>query len=153
MEKFLVSLENASRTLQMADHITYMTYPLLKEKRLLIRILQQIYVVVSSIVNVILQYEYYYKRIQLYTSGKENFETFKKCAKRYGITEEEIKNILKIFVLIEKHKESPLEFVRREKFVILSDNLRTETITIDNLKEYLATTKNLLKKASMFIKK
>jgi hypothetical protein len=153
MEKFLLSLDSASKLLKTADHMTYITFPLVKEKRLLIKILDEIYTAMLNVINAILQYEYAYKRIVLYKDAKINFRTFReKCAPRFNINQDEIAKIMEIFRVIEKHKQSPMEFIRKDKLVILSDNLHTDTITLDKLKEYLIVAKNTLKKAENMIK-
>jgi hypothetical protein len=152
-EKFIENLDKAASLLQTADHMLYMTYPLIKEKRLLLKILNEIYIVILSTINAILQYEYLYKRITLYKNAKENFSVFKnKCAGRYSITPEQIEKILEIFNLAEKHKKSPFEFVRNNKIVIMTNALKTDTITIENMKEYIFTAKDLLRKAETIIR-
>ncbi len=152
MEKFLSSLEIAAKTIKTADHMAYITFPLLKDKRLLIKILSEIYLAMLNIVNAVLQYEYYYKRIILYKDARMNFNTFvERCSSRYSISQEDVKRILDIFTIIEKHKQSPMEFVRREKLVIMSDDMQTESISIERLKEYLILSKELLRKVSEVI--
>ncbi len=154
MEKYIEYLENSISILKTADHMTYMTYPLIKEKRLLLKILNQLNTALMNILNSILQYEYLYKRIQLYKDPKENFRTFKeKCASRYNITEEEMNVISKVFTLTQKHKNSPLEFVKKDKIVIMTDNLHTETIDLPDIKEFLIKTKQILKKAENKIRR
>lgn len=154
MEKFLDSLESADRTLRTADHMTYITFPLIKDKRLLIKILSEIYSSVLNIINAILQYEYFYKRIVLYQDAGMNFKTFReRCAARFGISQENIGKVVNLFEVIEKHKQSPLEFVRKDKFVIMSDNAHTDTVTTENLKEFLILAKDMLKKANSVIQK
>ncbi len=152
MEKFLSSLEIAARTIKTADHMAYITFPLLKDKRLLIKILSEIYMAMLNIINAVLQYEYYYKRIILYKDARMNFNTFvEKCSLRYHISQEDVKRILDICTIIEKHKQSPMEFVRREKLVIMSDDMQTESISIGRLKEYIILTKELLRKVNEVI--
>ncbi len=152
MENFSLSLETAARTIKTADHMAYITFPLLKDKRLLIKILTEIYLAVLNIVNAVLQYEYYYKRIALYKDARMNFNTFaEKCSPRYQISQEDVKRILDIFTIVEKHKQSPMEFVRREKFVIMSEDMQAESISIERLKEYLILTKGLLKRVNEVI--
>ncbi len=153
MEKFLSALESASKTLQTADHMIYITFPLIKDNRLLIKIFSEIYSVILAVVNAVLQYDYAYKRIMLYDDAKTNFKNFKeKCAPRFGISEEEVVKIIEIFKIMEGHRQSPMEFVRRDKFVILSESLQTDVVTIEKLKEYLFTAKNILQKVSNKIK-
>ena len=152
-EKFEELIENAKRHIRTADHITYVTFPLLKEKRLLLKVLDDMYLVMVSIINAILQYDYVYKRINLYKSPLDNFDTFKRrCAKRFGITDEEINIIIEVFKIVNQHKNSPFEFMRKDKIVIMADNLHTETISIEKIKQYLAYTKSMLSKAEFVIK-
>jgi hypothetical protein len=147
MDKFLLSLGSAFKVLQTADHMIYITFPLIKENRLLIKILNEIYTAVLTTINVVLQYDYSYKKIVLHKDAGLNFNTFKeKCAPRFGISQDEIAKIVEIFKLIEEHRQSPMEFVRQDKFVILSDNLSTDVVTVEKLKDYLLTAKNILQK-------
>lgn len=141
-------LEEARRLIKTADHMIYVTYPILKENRLLIRILEQLNNAIFNIVNAILKHEYNFKRIKIYNDVRTNLETLEtKCAPRYGIPKENIEGIKHIFRLIEKHKTSPMEFVRQNKFIIMSDNLETENVTLDKLKFFLVIAKDTLKKA------
>lgn len=139
--------------LQTADHMLYMTYPLIREKRLLLKILNEIYLVILNVVNSILQYEYVHKRINLYRSTKENLSVFKnKCGGRYGITPEQISQIELVFELAEKHKNSPFEFVRNNKIVIMTNALKTDTITVEKIKEFVILSKDILRKAETIIR-
>jgi hypothetical protein len=144
------NLEEARRMIKTSDHMIYVTYPILKENRLLIRILEQINNAIFQIVSTIMQHEYAYKRIKIYNDSRINIETFEtKCAPRYGISKEYIEGIKQILVLMEKHKRSPMEFVRQNKFIIMSDNLETDNVTLDRLKFFLAIAKDLMKKTEM----
>ena len=146
------SLEEAKRMIKTVDHMIYVTYPLLKENRLLIKILEQINNAVFNIINAIMQHEYMYKRIRLYSDVRANIEIFEtKIAPRYAIQPEYIVGIKHIFALIEKHKKSPMEFVRNNKFIIMSESLETENVTLDKLKFFLTISKEILKKAEMTI--
>jgi len=119
MEKFIEYLDNSISLLRKVDHMTYITYPLLKDKHLVFKMLNEIYISLLGIINALLQYEYYYKRISLSQDSKQNFQIFKnKCALRYGMT----------------------------------DNMHTETVTLDKIKEYLALSKLILKKAEARIR-
>ena len=71
MEKFLEGLQKAEKTIQEADHIVYVTFPLIKDKRLLLKVLQEIKNAVIICINSVLQYEYLYKRIRIYKDARE----------------------------------------------------------------------------------
>ena len=152
MEKFFENLEKSEKTIQTADHLLYVTYPLVKDKRLLLKILTEIKNGIASCVNAILQYEYLYGRIRLSSNPKLNFKTFlEKSCPRYNISETDVKKIIKLFDILEKHKSSPFEFVKEDKIVILSDNMNSETITLEKVKEFLNSSKIILQKAKGII--
>lgn len=149
MEKFMDHLIRAEKRIQTAAHMAYVTFPLVRDKKILIKILIETKIAVAECINSILQYEYLFKRISLYKDKKANFRTFEnKCSKRYGITKEEFAKITLLFDIIKKHKESPFEFIKNERVVILSEDLIPETITLEMAKEFLELAKNLLKKQS-----
>ena len=147
MEKFLENLHEAEKIIRTLNHLIYVTLPLIKDKRLQLKILLETKTAVAKCINSILQYEYLYKRINLYTDPKTNFRTFQeKCASKYKITKQEIKLILELFNLVEKHKQSPFEFIKNKKVVILSEKLKVKTLTVENLKEFLVLAKSILRK-------
>ncbi|MDO8622724.1 MAG: hypothetical protein Q7R52_00600 [archaeon] len=154
MEKFLENLTEAEKILQTADHMIYITFPLIKDKRLLFKILSELNIAVTNIINSILHYEYIQKHISLTNNAKTNFNTFvQNCCPKYNITSEEIMTIKELFDVMEKHKKSSFEFVKNEKIIILSDNLRTETISIEKTKEFLYLGKSLLRKMKDVIRR
>ncbi|MBM3233681.1 hypothetical protein FJZ19_01165 [Candidatus Pacearchaeota archaeon] len=152
MEKYQESLETAARAIQIADHMAYITFPLVKEKRLLLKILSELNSSLISIINAILQYEYSQKRIQLYKDARENFLTFKHLASSYNINPEQMKTIIEIIQLAEKHQKSPFEFVKDDKVVIMANGMKSYTITIEKIKVYIIEAKDLIKKAGSKIK-
>jgi len=144
-EKFQENLNQAIKSLQIADHMTYVTFPLVNEQRLILKIFDEIYKSIVNCINAILNYEYLYKRIQIYTNNQENMRTFtNKCAKNYDLNNEQIKKILEIIQINKQHKQSAMEFVKQNKIVILSDNLHTQILDIYKIKEYLLLAKELL---------
>jgi Iap family predicted aminopeptidase len=152
-EKFQENLKEAIKTLQIADHMTYVTLPLINEKRLLLKIFDEIYKSITNCIWAILNYEHLYKKIDLYSEESENIQIFiNQCAKDYGITNEQIKKIRQIIELNREHKQSAMEFTRQNKIVILSDSLRTQTIDIQRIKEYLLLAKELVLKINMKIR-
>lgn len=153
MEKFLENIMSAEKTLQTVDHMIYVTFPLIKDNRLLLKVLEETKNALTYCINSILQYEYMYKRITLYKDSKSNFKIFiEKCAPRYNIAKEEIKLILELFDFIEKHKESPFEFIKNDKLVIMSKSMQPKTLTIEKTKEFLIMAKDVLRKAQQVFK-
>ncbi len=148
MDKFLENLEEAGKIISIADHMLYVTFPLIKDKNLLLKILSDTKIAISKCISSVLQYEYFYKRIKLCSDPKTNFRTFEeKCTKRYNITEQEIRLIAELFDVVEEHKKSSMEFMKNEKVVILSENLQQKIVPIEKVREFLALAKNILKKS------
>ncbi|MBD3253431.1 hypothetical protein GF386_06870 [Candidatus Pacearchaeota archaeon] len=144
MERFKEDLKQAIKNIKIADHMTYVTLPLVNEKRLILKIFDEIHKSIINCINASLNYEYLYKRIKLYNSRDKNIETFlKKCAKNYSLTNQQIEKIKEILIINKKHKQSAMEFVKKEKVIILSDNLKTKYLDIEIIKEYLLLTKEL----------
>ena len=144
MEKFQQDIKEALRNLQIADHMTYVTLPLVNEQRLLLKIFDEIYKSIKNCINALLNYEYLYKRVHLYADNGENIKTFAKVAKNYDIGHEQIKKILEILELNKKHTQSAMEFVKKDRIIILSDKLGTQILDIQRIKQYLIVAKELL---------
>jgi hypothetical protein len=143
-----VQFEEIKRVLRNADHMLYITYPVLKENRLLAKVLEEVHSSIKKTIDIIMQREYEYKRIKLYSDYKINMTIFEqRCAARYYLTQEEMTGIKQIMDLFESHKSSPLEFSRQNKFIIMSDNLKTDSITVQKLKLMLGTAKTFARKA------
>ncbi len=152
MEKIFENLEKSEKSFQTASHLLYVTYSLVRDKNLLLKILTEIKIGIASCINAILQYEYLYARIRLSSNSQINFKTFiEKCYSRYNLSETDIKRIKKIFDLVEKHKKSPFEFSKQEKIVILSENMNSEIITLEIIKGFLETFKKILENAKTTI--
>ena len=147
-EKHYENLSIATKAIQIADHMTYITFPLIKEKRLLLRVLTELNLAVISIINAVLQYEYNRKKINIYPSAQENFRTFKELARDYGIGPEQLNKLVELVSLNERHKKSPFEFVKDEKIVIMSDGTHSETLTLEKIKGFLIDSKDLLRKVN-----
>ncbi|MEM3091242.1 MAG: hypothetical protein QXX55_01035 [Candidatus Pacearchaeota archaeon] len=147
MEKFLENLLEAEKNIKNADHMIYVTFPLIKDKRILLKILEEIKNGVLYCITSILQHDFVYKKINLYKNAKENFNVFvQKSAQNYDITKDEIRMIRELLDLMEKHKQSPFEFIKGNKIIILSNGLKPTILTLEKTKEFLMLGKNLLKK-------
>jgi len=145
MQQYQQNLQQAVKHLKIADHMTYVTFPLVNEQRLLLKIFDEIHNSIVQCINSILNYEFLYKRIRLYQNNGENFNTFtEKCAKNYGLNNAQTKKIKEIIQLNKYHKQSAMEFVKKDKVVIMSDSLGTQVIDINSIKEYLLIAKELV---------
>lgn len=148
MEKFLEYLQEAEKIIRTTDHLIYMAFPLVKDKRILTKSAKELKKALTYIINSILQYEYIFKRVILYDNSQANFKNFeKKCAPRYDITSQEIELIYELFDFVEKHKKSTMEYFKEDKVIILSESMEQKILTVDKTKEFLSLAKSILQKA------
>jgi hypothetical protein len=127
-----------------------MTFPIVKDKRLLLKIVVETKRAIALCINSILQYEYLHKRIELKKEPEFNFRTFKeKSSKRYLISGEEVEKISELFEIVKNHENSSMEFLKEDEIIILSDKMEKRTLTIEKTKEFLQLSKDLLNKAKL----
>ena len=155
MEKFQELREQAKKKLQLADHILTMTYPLVKDSRLLIAAVENLFLAFTNGMNSVLYYERLFKRIWPFPDNfTSKFDVFKdKCVKRYELDAEYLKIMRDIKDIIVAHKKSPMEFSRKENFVICSDNYRMRSISANELKVYVEKAKLFIKTVSTIVSK
>jgi len=154
MKRFLENLQEAEKEIKTMDHIVYITFPLLKDKNILIKSLLGIKEAIVKCINSILQYEYFHKRIELSDNPNKNFMLFKeKCSKKYSIDEKEIKSIEDLFDLARSHRKSPMEFIKDGKVVILSENMLKKTFTVEDVKKFLEMSKKIIEKTKEVFQK
>lgn len=147
MQKILQNIQESEAHVKTADHLIYSSFPLLKEKRILIKAIHEINSAIKKTINSILQYEFSSKRIKIYTDPKKNFKTFvKQCSESYKITKDELKKIVKISAISRAQKDSPMEFLKNQKVVIFSTKMDPKQIEIEEIKDFLLVAKSILKK-------
>jgi len=147
MDKFIQYIQEAQKIIKTSDHITYVSYPLIRDKKILLKIVVEIKRAIACCINAILQYEYLFKRVKIYSDSKLNLRTFiTKSAQRYNITPEEIKGIIELFEIVEKHKKSSMEIFKDDRVIILSDKMGKDSISLEKTKEFLNLGKIILGK-------
>src|SRR3989344_5935521 len=142
MDVFKTYLKESARHLQIADHMIYVTLPIVHEKRLLLKVLEEIYKSVLNSLYSLLSYEQALGRIGGSDEGGDVIERLLILAKK-DLSGEHIKKIKEIVVLHQKHTQSAMEFIRREKVVIMSERLSVEGFDLRRIKEYLLVAKEL----------
>jgi len=139
MEEILKLVREAKKLYETADHLTYVTFPVVNEVKLLVTIAENLNSALVMGMNAILLYDRLYKRIPpLNTDFYSRFEVFKnRSAPRYNIDRSILLLMNDLRKVVEKRKESPMEFVRKNKFIICSDDYKLKTLTLGKIKEYL----------------
>ncbi|MBL7147954.1 MAG: hypothetical protein ISS82_03960 [Nanoarchaeota archaeon] len=150
----VVLLKEANILLQRADHMLYITYPLIKDNKLIISILENLSNSLIKTMEAVLYYERMYKRIDMFPDSFEvKFDIFKeKCARTYNFDREHVVLIEDLRKIVHERKKSKMEFIRKDKYVICTNNYATKVLTIDKLKEYLNISKIFIKKVNTILK-
>ncbi|MFH1682187.1 MAG: hypothetical protein ABIA37_00160 [Candidatus Woesearchaeota archaeon] len=155
MEKFQLLKEEALKNYRMADHMLNVTYPLVHDTKLLLGVADNLFLALTHTLGSILHYEFNFKRVP---SFEDNFDSklrvFRQdCLHRYKIRKEYIDLMKEMKEIILLHKTSPVEFRRKDRFVICTDKYQIKAITVNQLKSYLLKTKEFMSIAEMITKK
>lgn len=163
MEKFQEYRDKAKRNLQVADHMIYMTYNIVKDPKLLLAIMENIFLALTHSMSSVLYYERLFKRVPPFTDNFESkFSLFReKCAPKFNVEKEYLDLIREVKGIILEHKKSPVEFVRKDRFVICNGNYKMKTISVEQIKKYVSQTKVFVgnmntivsKNESLFVKR
>lgn len=152
MDKYKQNLSEAIKNIKVADHILYITYPVIKDKRLLLKSLESVYTAIILMINSILYYEHLWKRIVLRNDSRDNLDIFiNKCSANYGLEKSDVGDITNLISIVENHKKAQIEFKRNEKVIIMSENLSTTAIDPELIKNYISLARRLFEKARFML--
>ena len=155
MEKYQSAIEKAKKNIQIADHMLTVTYPLVKDTKLLLAIMENIFLSMANAMVSVLYFDRMYKRIPSFSESFEGkFNAFKQhCVHRYGIDKSYVGDVQEIKNIIIEHKKSPVEFIRKDRFVICTDNYKLRTLSIADIKSYLTKAKLFIEEMENIISK
>ena len=155
MEIFEQQLEEAKKALKTADHLAYITYPLVLDNKLMLLIIENIYTALKKTMDSFLNYDKYYKRIPVVPERtEEKISVFRsEICKRYNVNPDIVLMIKDLKAISETRKNSNMEFFRREEIVIVAEEFsRVKTLNLKKVKDYINSTKVLVNKADSIIK-
>lgn len=143
MEEPTQLLEQAQKAFRTADHLAYVTLPLLKENKLMITIIQNLDTAVSQGILALLQCEKKKKQLQEVPQDFEKqlilFEN--KIMPKYKISKELLKTISEIKHLMKQHHDSTVEFARKEKYYLFDNKYKMKTLDQEKVKKLVFETK------------
>jgi len=147
-------LSEANKLLRTADHLTYVTYPLVKDNKLIISIIKSLADAMSKAVDALLYYDKYYKRIMtLPKDFQSRLEIFRgNCAPRYNINVAYLTLIKDLKTIEYESGRAPMEFVRKDQYVIAQNNFKIRTLTYQKVKDYVNLSKGFFEKINSIMK-
>ena len=140
MEKFQTDILEAVKYFRSAEHLTFVTYPLLKDNKLLWAITKNLYLTSYNAVNAILHYEHLYRRIRVLPADFDlRMQIFEKdIAPRMKLNGDISKVINNLRILMKQHKESTVEFSRNNRLIICNEGYTNiKTLDLEMLKSYI----------------
>lgn len=155
MEKFQELREVAKKKVHIADHMLTQTYPLIKDPKLLLAIIENVFLALTNAIGSVLYYERLFKRIPPFQDNfSSKFNMFRaRCVEKYKINKDYVGMIRDVKDIILQHKKSPVEFSRKDSFVICSEDYKMKVISIEQIKSYLDKTKLFIQEASYIVSK
>jgi len=142
MPEFTESLKAADNYLMNAQHLTYVTYNIIKDKKVLINVLENLYKSILYGINAVLQAESILKRVKIYKESSKNLEVFKKIAKQYGLDDKDTQFIDILINIIKKYKESGLVFSKGGKVVIMFED-KILYFDLQTVKDYIEKSRHI----------
>ncbi len=155
MEEFQVLRDKAKQKIKVADHMLFMTYPLVKDPKLLLSIIENIFAGLDYGVSALLKHERLFKRIPPYhDTFPSRYEIFKnKLIPRYDLNPKYVRLIREVRTLLSERKKSPVEFARKDKFVICSPSYNVKTIDVNLVKKYIFESKVFVENINSIVSK
>ncbi len=150
MEDIQSLVKEANKAFNTADHLTYVTYPLVNDVKLLLTVIDNLYLALNYGMEALLQYDKEYKRIgNIPVKYDDRLVVFKtKVAHRYNIEREHVILLMEINELRFMHEKSTVEFERKNKYIICTSDYKTKMINIDKVKEYMEKAKGFIDKVN-----
>jgi hypothetical protein len=100
-----------------------------------------------------LHYEKFFKRLPPFPENFEaKFALFQQnCMSKYRIDKSYVPLIRDVKDFVYEHKRSPMEFVRKDRFVICTDNYQMKAISVEQIKKYITLTKSFIQDTNRIV--
>ena len=154
MQTSLDSLNLANRYLRSADHIAYVTFPLVKDNKLIIAVLENLNNSVSNAVDALLIHEKKNRGISIIPEDFElKRQTVAAVAKKYNIIPDELSLVSELQDMVAQRKKSEMEFIRKDKYILWdTTHGKIREITMELMKSYLIRAKPFIAKINGALK-
>ena len=154
MDEISALLEKANKSIEVADHLAYVTYPMVKEPKLGFTIAEHTLSACLNATDALLAYERMFKRIDYYpNSFVSKIDIMKRdIGPRYNIERKHIFIMEDLNTILSHRKKANLEFIRRDKLVICDHDFDIRTLTMEKVKSYVYESKNFLIRINTILK-
>lgn len=138
-------IQRAWKYIGIADHMEGVTYPIVKDPRLLLTILENVFLSLTSAVSAVLEQDYKYKKISAY---EDNFASkllaFKESAQIHNIGAGHVQLLADLGEVMVEHRKSPISFKKKDCFVICSDDYEVRKVGLADIRAYIKQSKKFV---------
>ena len=144
----------ALEKLNVADHLVGTTYSLVKEPKLLVSVIDNVFQALDLAVTAVLEYERSLKFISNYDKTFEGkMEVFRrKIVTKYGLKSDILDFIVDVKKTLDEHKKSTVEFRKKETYVISDNDYNLTTLKIEDVKKILVKAKHYIEELFKIIR-
>ena len=149
MEEFQELREMAKKKISIADHILTQTYPLVEDPKVLLAVMENLFLAATNSMASILSWERLFKRIPPYQDNFDSkYNMFRtKIAPKHNLDAKSLDMVIEVKDILIKHRQSPVEFTRKDKFVICDEDYKMKTVHLEDIKAYIESARTLVKLA------
>ena len=141
---YVVAREKARQQYDAAFHLLNVTFPLIKDHKLLLGVMYNLFSSLEASMDAILAYERQLRLVPFSYDHdfRSKINLFRsRSAVRNKIPTEFINLMLDLGEILEIHKKGPIEFQRGNKLIICGPDYHVKTISLKELQEYLTLAK------------
>jgi len=140
-------LKDARQEISLADHISFMTLPMVKDKNVFLNLLKHIDKSILTAIRAYLAKLNETKELRIVPHSDELTRRlfFESYTDRLMMSVDEIKTLKEIEKLVNAHNRSQMDLKRGEEYVMILDNFKTVTVNENRIKNYLNMAKNFIR--------
>jgi hypothetical protein len=160
MQEYSTLLSDANRQVQIADHLLTVTYPMVKDPKLLLSVIEHNRRAIEDCAQAMVNYHVTTDKYELPEASKHGkpdvlvaFADLLKARKpKLAGAEDAIKLAHDFRLTLQQHKEAPTTFIRDEKLVIAGEGFSfLKEITPAELKRSLVILKQFVHSANQYV--
>lgn len=153
-ENYRSILDSARKEVSLADHMLYMTMPLVRDTNLFLSVVEHLHSALINILSSFLVYEYSFKRINILPSQESLVLKifFENYSSNLSLTDNDKSLIFKLCQFVEAARRSDYKINKGDKLVVLSSSYEMASMDKALVKEYIKIAKNLLSKVELRVK-
>lgn len=154
-EKHEQLMQFAKKEIEVADHLLYMTYPMIKETKFLLAITDHIIKSGRAALQALLEYERFYKRIEAYPHNfaMEISIYRQKLEQRYKFDPVFYRLLNKLLEVHKFDKNSTVRFRRGDRYILTSSTYDMTVLDINSVKRYSSVTRKFIGEVGKLLSK